>query len=186
MKDLELIAGCKRRDQKAQRELYAAYAPGMMSVCRRYVNDPVTAQDILQDGFVKVFTKIDTYSGKGAFAGWIRRIFVTTSLEYLRRNGFLKLRVPIDESGPVEDEISTTVLSHLTAEDLLACIAKLPTGYRTVFNLYVIEGYSHNEIAKMLNIKESSSQSQLTRARRILQKNVQSIIGQDYAKQRSK
>lgn len=184
MNDLELIAGCKRRDRKAQRELYTVYAPGMMSVCHRYVNDPATAQDLLQDGFVKVFTKIDTYSGEGSFAGWVRRIFVTTSLEYLRNNGFLKSSVPIEESGPVEDDVNISIMSQLTAKELLACIASLPAGYRTVFNLYAIEGYSHNEIAEMLNIKESSSQSQLARARRILQKNVQSIIGQDYAKQR--
>ena len=88
-----------------------------------------------------------------------------------------------DDYENIEDEFNTSVLSQLTVDDLLACIAKLPSGYRTVFNLYAIEGYSHSEIAKMLNIKESSSQSQLVRARRILQENVKSIIGYDYAKQ---
>jgi len=183
MDEKDLIAGCKRRDPLSQRLLYTAYAPKMLSVCNRYVNDIDTAKDVLQDGFVKVFTKIDTYSGEGAFAGWVRRIFITTSLEYLRQNNALRFSMSADDYENIEDEFNTSVLSQLTVDDLLACIAKLPSGYRTVFNLYAIEGYSHSEIANMLNIKESSSQSQLVRARRILQENVKSIIGYDYAKQ---
>lgn len=158
------------------------YAPKMLGVCRRYVDDIETSQDLLQEGFVKVFGKIDTYKGEGVFAGWIRRIFVNTSLEYLRKNSSMKFSVAIEECKNIEDEFNTSVLSELTTEDLLNCVAQLPIGYRTVFNLYAIEGYSHNEIAEMLNIKESSSQSQLTRARKILQSHVQSIIGQEYAK----
>ena len=186
MDEQEVIARCKKKDPLSQQVLYSAYAPKMQSVCCRYVNDPDTAKDLLQDGFVKVFTKIDTYAGDGSFAGWIRRIFVTTSLEYLRQNDSMKFNVSIDENENIEDEFNISVISQLTAEDLLACIAKLPSGYRTVFNLYAIEGYSHSEIAKLLKIKESSSQSQLVRARRILQRNVQSIMGQDYARQGSR
>lgn len=158
------------------------YAPKMMSVCYRYLNDTDTAKDLLQEGFVKVFTKIDTYTGEGSFAGWVRRIFVTTSLEYLRKNGQMKLNVPLDEYEYIEDNINTSALNQLSAEDLLACIAKLPSGCRAVFNLYAIEGYSHSEIAKMLNIKESSSQSQLSRARRMLQSDINLMIGKEYAR----
>jgi len=186
MSDQELIEGCRSNDPLSQQALYEAYAPKMMSICYRYVNDTDIAKDLLQDGFVKVFTKIDTYTGDGNFAGWIRRIFVTTALEYLRQNVSMKFHVPIDEHDYIEDDLNVSALSQLTAEELLACIAKLPPGYRTVFNLYAIEGYSHGEIAQLLKIKESSSQSQLVRARGILQKNVRSIMGQDYARQKSK
>jgi RNA polymerase sigma factor (sigma-70 family) len=183
MNEQELIEGCKRKYPLSQRMLYNAYAPKMMSICCRYVSDKDIAKDILQDGFVKVFTKIGTYSGEGSFAGWVKRIFVTTSLEYLRKNDSMKLVVSLDEYENIEDEINASVFSQLSADDLLSFIAKLPTGCRTVFNLYAIEGYSHSEIAKMLKIKENSSQSQLLRARRILQNNLKSIIGKEYAKQ---
>lgn len=183
MSEQELIVGCKRNDPMSQRMLYTTYAPKMMSVCCRYVSDRDIAKDILQDGFVKVFTKIGTYTGDGAFAGWIKRIFVTTSLEYLRQNDSMRLVVPLDEYENIEDEVNISVLSQMSADDLMNYIAKLPSGCRTVFNLYAIEGYSHSEIAKMLKIKENSSQSQLLRARRILQKNIKSIIGKEYAKQ---
>ncbi len=176
MNELDFIFGCKENDPKSQRLLFEKYAPRMLSICRRYVTDFETAQDLLQEGFIKVFTKIETYSGEGSFAGWMQRIFVTTSLEYLRRNNMMKDRISIDECENIEDEIHPSVLSKLTTDDLLECIRQLPSGYRTVFNLYAIEGYSHSEIAKMLSISESSSQSQLVRARKILQRNVQCVI----------
>lgn len=183
MNEQELIDKCKDGDSRSQKTLYDIYAPKMLSVCQRYVNDPDIARDVLQDGFIKVFTKIGDFSGKGAFAGWLRRIFVTTALEYLRKNNSIKFNVLIDEyENNIEDE-SISALSRLSANELLACIADLPSGYRTVFNMYAIEGYSHAEIAVMLNIKEKTSQSQLLRARRILQRKVQSIIEQDYARQ---
>jgi len=180
--EAELIAECKKGDPKAQRLLYTMYASKMLGVCRRYANDKDVAQDLLQDGFIKVFEKIGTYKGEGAFAGWIRRIFVNTSLEYLRKSSLMNFSVNIDECINIKDEIQTSTLSKLNTEDLLACISRLPVGYRTVFNLYAIEGYSHSEIAEMLHIKESTSQSQMLRAKRLLQKNVQSIIGEEYAR----
>ena len=180
--EAELIAECKKDNPKAQRLLYTMYASKMLGVCRRYANDPDVSQDLLQDGFIKVFEKIGTYKGEGAFAGWIRRIFVNTSLEYLRKSSLMNFSVNIDECINIKDEIQTSTLSKLNTEDLLACISRLPVGYRTVFNLYAIEGYSHSEIAEMLHIKESTSQSQMLRAKRLLQKNVQSIIGEEYAR----
>lgn len=181
--ECNIIAGCRKRDPRAQRLLYSMYASKMLGICKRYACDTEIAQDILQDGFIKVFDKIATYKGEGAFAGWIRRIFVNTSLEYLRKNSCMKFSVPVDECLNLEDDFNVSALSKLNTDDLLACIEELPVGYRTIFNLYAIEGYSHTEIAEMLRIKESTSQSQLMRAKRLLQKNVQSLIGKEYARQ---
>lgn len=168
----DLIAGCKRGDSQARRRLYEQYAPAMLSVCTRYAGDRETARDLLQEGFIKVFTKIGGYSGSGSFSGWMRRVFVTTALEYLRQNDALKLSVSIDECGDRMDEESHSALESLSADELLKCIAALPDGYRTIFNLYAIEGYSHAEIARMMHIKESSSRSQFGRARQMLQKKI--------------
>ena len=179
----QLIAGCKERKSWAQKEIFERYSPVMLSVCVRYVTERETARDILQDGFIKLYTKIDTYSGSGSFAGWIRRIFVTTSLEYLRQNDALKQYASIEEYGNSIPDNEASILDKISADDLMECIAKLPDGYRTVFNLYAIEGYSHTEIAEMLGINESTSRSQFMRARKILQTNVHSFIGQEHAKQ---
>lgn len=167
-----LIDGCMRGESWARKELYEQYAPAMMSVCMRYVGDRETARDLLQDGFVKIFTKIRSYSGSGAFGGWIRRIFVTTALEYLRSSENTRLSVGLD---------GYSVLDRLSADDLLACVAQLPSGYRTVFNLYAIEGYTHSEIAEMLHVQEATSRSQFIRARNALQKSVQSLIRHENA-----
>ncbi|MDD4967835.1 MAG: sigma-70 family RNA polymerase sigma factor [Paludibacter sp.] len=177
----QLIAGCKDGKARAQKEIFEQYASAMLSVCVRYVNDRETAKDILQEGFIKLYTKIDTYSGIGSFAGWVRRIFVTTALEYLREHDALKQSMSIDDYSNSIIDNDTTVLDKISADDLLGCIARLPDGYRTVFNLYAIEGYSHTEIGDMLGISESTSRSQFMRARKILQKNVQSFIGQEHA-----
>ena len=148
----------------------------------RYVNDKETAKDLLQDGFIKIYTKIDTYSAIGSFSGWIRKIFVTTALEYLRKSDTLRGTFDIDDYDHVVENIDASVLEELSAEELLSCIAELPNGYRTVFNLFAIEGYSHAEIAKMLNIKESTSRSQFIRARKVLQNSVKSLIMHGNAK----
>lgn len=171
----KLIEGCLNSESWAQKKLYELHASAMMSVCVRYVSDRETARDLLQDGFIKLFTKMDTYSGAGSFAGWMRRIFVTTALEYLRRNDALKQSLSIDEYDNFIEDVDVTVLEKISADDLLKCINKLPNGYRTVFNLYAIEGYSHAEIANMLNITENTSRSQFMRARKILQKSVQTL-----------
>lgn len=147
-----LIDGCKRGEASARKELYELYAPAMMSVCARYVHDRETARDLLQDGFIKVFTKIQTYSATGPFGAWLRRVFVTTALEYLRKYDALRSSAPIDEYGEQVEDVDASVLDRLSADDLLECISRLPTGYRTVFNLYAIEGYTHKEIAAMLHI----------------------------------
>lgn len=176
-----MIAGCKAGESWAQKRIYDLHAPAMMSVCVRYVNDRETARDLLQDGFIKLFTKIDSYSGTGSFAGWIRRIFVTTALEYLRQNDALKQSESIEDHSNYIENNDVGILDKISADDLMACISRLSDGYRTIFNLYAIEGYSHTEIGNMLNIAEATSRSQFMRARRILQKNVQALIGQEHA-----
>jgi RNA polymerase sigma-70 factor (ECF subfamily) len=179
----QLIAGCKEGKAWAQKEIFERYASVMLSVCVRYVTDRETAKDLLQEGFIKLYTKIDTYSGAGSFEGWIRRIFVTTALEYLRQKNALNQSVNIEDYSNLIADTEPTILEKISANDLMECIAGLPDGYRTVFNLYAIEGYTHAEIGDMLAINESTSRSQFMRARNILQKNVQILIGQEHAKQ---
>lgn len=178
-----LIDGCKRGEALARKELYERYAPVMLSVCARYVSDRETARDLLQDGFIKIFTRIQSYSATGPLGAWMRRVFVTTALEYLRKQDALRLSVRMDEYEEQLEDMDASVLDHLSADDLLGCIAQLPGGYRTVFNLYALEGYSHKEIADMLHIQEASSRSQFIRARKALQEIVQSLIMDEDARQ---
>lgn len=179
----ELIAGCIEGKSWAQRAIYDKYSAAMMSVCVRYVTDRETARDLLQEGFIKLFTKIGSFSGTGAFGGWVRRIFVTTALEYLRQNDALKHSADIDEVGYFIEYDEVSVLDKISADDLMACVAQLSDGYRTVFNLYAIEGFSHSEIAEIMGISEGTSRSQFMRARKILQKSVLSLHGNEYAKE---
>ena len=170
-----LITGCKKGEPWAQKQVYELYASAMFSVCARYVNDRETARDLLQDGFIKIFTKADSYSGTGSFAGWIRRIFVTTALEYLRQNKSLMENASLDENFHSIENEDVSILDKISADDLMNCVSCLSPGYRTVFNLYALEGYSHAEIAGMLNISENTSRSQFMRARKILQEKVRDI-----------
>jgi len=159
-----LIEGCRRSDSKAQRELYEILAPRMFAVCRRYVKDKEQAEDVLQDGFVTLFEKISTFKGDGSFEGWARKIFVNTALMQLRRNDALKFSDSIEDSQAVQMMPSET-LEQIGAEEITDLIKTMPDGFRAVFNLYVIEGYTHEEIAEMLSITEGGSRSQLSRAR---------------------
>ena len=128
----------------------------------------------MQEGFIKVFTAIDSYTGNGSFEGWIRRIFINTALEYLRRNDILRETVDIDDSEPMQ-EIDYSTVEQMSADELMELVAELPTGFRTVFNLFVVEGYNHKEIGEMLGITESTSRSQLTRAKKWLQKRISEL-----------
>ncbi len=172
----QLITDFKKGKSGAQKKIFEMHAPAMLAVCVRYVRDRETARDLLQDGFIKVFEKADTYSGTGSLAGWMRRIFVNTALEFLRQNDALKMSSSIDDYHDAFANNDISVIEKISTKDLLACVAQLPDGYRTVFNLYAIEGYSHSEIAEMLNISEGTSRSQYMRARNILQKNVMSLM----------
>lgn len=159
-----IIEGCLKRDSRSQRELYKLFAPKMLAVCRRYVQDMEVARDLLQDGFITLFDKINTYKGDGSFEGWVRRIFVNTSLMYLRKNDALKYSDDIAEAD-TRSFAKCDTLDDVQAEDLMKLINAMPEGFRTVFNLYVIEGYDHAEIAAMLKISEGTSRSQLSRGR---------------------
>jgi len=172
MEERQLIEGCVRGESRAQKAMYESYAPAMLSVCQRYVGCRETARDLMHDGFVKLFTKIHTYSGAGSFQGWMRRIFVTTALEHLRRKDVLRHSVDVEtlEYQKIDSDIS--VFEHLSINDLYACIASLPEMYRTVFNMHAIEGYTHVEIAKEFGISESTVRSRYAKARQLLQKMV--------------
>lgn len=171
-----LIAGCKRGEPWARRELYEKYAPAMLSLCVRYVANRETAKDVLQDGFVKVFTHIGQYEARGPLPAWLRQIFVNTALEYLQKNEILKMNVSMDHFSDSIDEFDRRVLDKLSADDLLECVAELPDRSRSIFNLYAIEGYSHAEIAEKLNIQENTSRSQFARARKALQQLVSDLM----------
>src|SRR5688500_16574448 len=150
-----------------QEELYQRFAPKMYAVCLRYAGNADDAQDILQDGFVKVYKNLSRFRGEGSFEGWVRRIFVNTSIEHLRRKTYLKPIAEKEENTiPLKEK---SVLYNLGEKDILKLVKQLSPGYRTVFNLYVVEGYTHKEIGDILNISEGTSKSQLARARVILQ-----------------
>lgn len=167
-KEDELIKGCLRRERSAQRELYDTFSSKMYSICYRYVKDSMEAEDILITAFMKVFDKIGQFKSEGSFEGWIRRIVVNEALTYLRRNRSMYLETELEQADREPDY--SKLSDHLEAEDLMNMIKELPTGYRIVFNMYAIDGYSHKEIASHLNISENTSKSQLSRARVYLQK----------------
>ena len=164
----ELIKGCQKGEGKAQRAVYEKYSPIMLGLCCRYIKDEMEAEDVMIFGFTKVFQKIDQFENKGSFEGWIRRIMVNEALTYIRRNKNMYLETDIEEADHEPDY--NEIESSLEAEELMKMINDLPAGYRTVFNLYAIEGYSHKEIAEILEINQNTSKSQLSRARNILQK----------------
>jgi len=163
-----LISGCISGRADYQKILFHKYAPTMFAVCLRYAPDYHQAEDFLQEGFIKVFNKLHQYANKGSFEGWLRTIFVNNSIEALRKNKKWYELFPNEKSPQLIT--NTNILDHLATQELLQCIQKLPDGYRTIFNLYVIEGFSHKEISKMLAISEGTSKSQLSRARTALQR----------------
>ncbi|MDR0724956.1 MAG: sigma-70 family RNA polymerase sigma factor [Prevotellaceae bacterium] len=169
--DEQLIKGCVKKDVRAQRQLYEKYASLMMSVCLRYVSDRDMAQNLLQDGFIKLFDRIHTYSGSGSFVGWMKKIFVNLALEHLRHNDVLKYSTNINSAFDIENEEESPV-DKISADELMKCITELPPGFRTVFNMFAIEGYSHKEIAEKLGIQEGTSRSQYARAKVLLQQRI--------------
>lgn len=172
--DHDLIRGCIAGDPRMQAALYRQFSPKMYGVCLRYASRSEDAQDILQEGFIKIFRNLEKFRGEGSFEGWMRRIFVNTAIEHYRKAGNL---YPVTESqeNQVPDR-EWTAFESLAAKDLVKLIQTLSPGYRTVFNLYVVEGYTHREIADMMGISEGTSKSQLARAKNILQ---QLIMKQD-------
>lgn len=169
MTESQLIKGCRDGDAACQRMLYDTFQAKMLGVCMRYYPDKMEAQDVLQDGFIKVFKNIESFEEKGSLEGWIRRIMVNTALEQIRKEARKGQKVDFENEALMIAE-PTLASDELEATDILSFIQALPTGYRTIFNLFAIEGYNHNEIAQQLNISVNTSYSQYHRARALLQK----------------
>ena len=168
MTEQAILAGCLNNDPVAQRELYNRYSPKMLSVCYRFAPHREDAEDMLQEGFIRVFTQIQSFRNSGSFEGWIRRIIVHTCINFLKKHK--KFNESLDLAYVVNIQVKEeTVPSLMLARQVVECIRLLPVGYRTVLNLYAIEGYSHKEIADMLDIEESTSRSQYTRAKTMLE-----------------
>jgi RNA polymerase sigma-70 factor (ECF subfamily) len=169
----EIIIGCKKGRRDCQEKLFTHFSAKMFGVCLRYANNRSDAEDFLQEGFIKIFSKIEQFEFKGSFEGWMRRIMVTTALMRYRTQAH-QATTPVNEfydtAGPVDSEVNS-----LESQDLLNLISQLPPRYKMVFNLFAIEGYTHQEIAEMLDISEGTSKSNLARARAILQEKVQKI-----------
>jgi RNA polymerase sigma-70 factor (ECF subfamily) len=172
----DLLAGCLEGNRRMQEELYRRFSPKMYAVCLRYAGNAEEAEDILQEGFIKVFKKLNSFRSEGSFEGWVRRIFVNTAIEHFRRKRYL-MPVTEKEENTIEGKY-LSVLDDLAARDIMMLVQDLSPGYRTVFNLYVVEGYTHKEIADMMGISEGTSKSQLSRAKVILQDMVKQFIDQ--------
>ncbi len=166
--ETELIIGCKANHRDLQKVLYERYSGKLFLICLRYMSSREEAEDVLQDGFVKVFSSMSQYTHAGSFEGWMRRIIVNTALESIRKK---KIDFAPDDILTIKTHhvIEPDVFHTIAIKDLLKLIQELPNGCRLIFNLYVIEGYTHREIAEKLNISEGTSKSQLARARQLLQ-----------------
>jgi RNA polymerase sigma-70 factor (ECF subfamily) len=168
MTEEAILLGCLKNQAAAQRELYNRYSPKMLAVCFRFAHNREDAEDMLQEGFIKVYSQIHTFQNKGAFEGWIRKIVVHTCINHLKKNKRFSENIDILHAGTIQIR-EESVPSIVQAKQIVDCIRMLPVGYRTVLNLYAIEGYSHKEIAGMLDIEESTSRSQYTRAKQMLE-----------------
>ena len=169
MTDEELVKGCINKKPIAQKHLYERFSRKMFGVCLRYTDDRDEAEDILQNGFIKVFENIETFKASGSLEGWVRRIMVNTALNHYRQNKASRMKVDLD-SVEYMLEGSDQIDGALNIKELLKVIQTMPAGFRAVFNMFAIEGYSHKEIAEQLNISEGTSKSQYSRARAYLQR----------------
>jgi RNA polymerase sigma-70 factor (ECF subfamily) len=161
-----LIKGCRLQRASAQKELYDSYKDILFGICRRYIKLEADAEDVFIEGFYKIYKNIGSFKGNGSFEGWMKRIMINESLMFLRKRKHFKLSI---ESDNVQIKMEPTVLNQLQYHDVIKLLEYLPTGYRTVFNLYVVEGYKHREIAELLGISINTSKSQLILAKKRLQ-----------------
>ncbi len=176
MDEITLVADCLKGNPKAQKAFFDKFAPKMMTVCLRYMKSSEESEDMLQDGMIKVFHYLDRYKNEGSLEGWIRRIIVNTCLDQIRKNSKL---IGVQSTDDVEYKLTSDdkILEHMAAAELLSLIQKMPDGYRVVFNMFAIEGFSHQEIAQHLNITESTSKSQYLRARAYLRERIEKNNG---------
>ncbi len=172
----ELLKACLSGDRSAQRDIFYLYSGKMMAVCQRFAKNRHEAEDVLQDAFVKVFTHMHEFANAGSFEGWVRRIVINTAIKNNLKNHTIFQE--LDPEHVKEDMVPPEVFSSLSEEELIRLITSIPDGYRTVFNLYVIEGFTHKEIAEMFHIEEATSRSQLAKARRLLQEKVTQLYKQ--------
>lgn len=175
MTDEQLVKKCLKHDALAQKLLFDRFSGKMMGVCLRYFSSSEEAEDALQMGFIKVFDKLDKFDNRGSLEGWVRRIMVNTALDAIRKNKKFEDNISIDKvdyqmKSSIEDGVDI-----LSAKDLLGLIQSIPLGYRTVFNMFALEGYSHQEIAKELNISEGTSKSQYARARAYIKNKLEQL-----------
>ena len=175
-----LLKGCKRGRPGSQEELYRRFASAMYGICLQYASSQEDAQDIMQEGFIKVFGKLDQVNNPAAFPGWIRKVMINTALEKYRSQVFLQ-RVD-DMKEEMDEEMDDGIYNNLTSKELVEIIQTLSPKYRLVFNLYAIEGYNHQEISRELGITVGTSKSNLSRARAILQKRIKKIYGSAIAR----
>ena len=179
MREEELVEHCKQKDKSAQKRSYGLYAGALFALCIRYSGNRETAKDILHDGFLRIFTSFDKfdYRGKGSLKAWLSRVMVNTALEYIRKNGEINRVLTLDEVPEIIDpESEDEDLEKIPQVVLMKFVSELPSGYRTVFNLYTFEEKSHKEIADLLGINEKTSSSQLFRARAILAKRIKMYL----------
>ena len=167
----QMIDLCKKGDRVAQKALFDSLSRKMFPLCIRYMGDRDAAEDVLQEGFISLFSKLDSYSGEGSFEGWARKVFVNTALMTLRKNDVMKQSEDIESARNVTGN-DTSALQNMSYKELMDIVAELPPGFRTVFNLFTVEGYSHKEISGILGITEATSRSQLQRARVMLQNRI--------------
>lgn len=178
MEELELSEKCRRGDTLARKELYERYAGRMLGVCIRYMGDRELAQDILHDGFLKIYSSFDkfTWRGEGSLRAWMERVVINTALQYLRKNDILDRSTEIEEYQDMYEDPESLDVERIPHQVLMKFISELPEGYRTVFNLYIFEERTHKEIAQMLGINERSSASQLSRAKATLAKRIKKFL----------
>lgn len=168
----ELLESCKKGDRKAQKRLYDLLAPKMMALCMRYAGSRELAEDLLQDGFVTLFSKMGNFKNEGSFEGWARRVFVTTCLMYLRKNDVLRMSEDISEARKLSSS-EPGQMEEISYRELMSLVMELPPGFRAVFNMYAVEGYSHKDISEQLGISETTSRTQFSRARTWLRKRLE-------------
>lgn len=174
LSEQQIISQCKKGDRAAQKALYDRLSSRMFPVCLRYMGNREAAEDVLQEGFISLFSKLDSYSGEGSFEGWARKVFVNTALMTLRKNDVMRKSEDIETAWSVSSE-DPGALHNISYKELMGLIAGLPPGFRTVFNMFLIEGYSHKEISEALGITEATSRSQLQRARVMLQNKIKNL-----------
>lgn len=179
--DLQLIEGCKTGKRRFQSLLYQKYSRRMFAVCLRYSNNTTEAEDILQEAFIKVFRNISTYTGSGSFEGWMKRIMINTSLSQLQKNKKKGISVDMETVEPFlsDDDPNSgqfNLADAVTTDQLIGLIQRLPEGYKHVFSMYALDGFAHQEIADTLGISVNTSKSQLSKARKYLQKEIEKLL----------